>query len=194
MGGKEKIYLIALMWLVVLAGVSSGVIYPLYLQVEHFPSLYRDASLRLRELESSVAKYGETKAEFDTITSELPSLKACLVDEKNAVVFIESLENLSRDSKVYSEIKPVGEKADKSKTELPHFGFNLTVVGTFDNVMKFLAQIENFKYAIDVEKVAVTEVKENQLFRSDNSDSKEGFKPDPGDVVLNLIIKAYSNS
>ena len=192
--GKEKVILYGTLWFAVCVAMLLGIVWPLYLRLQNFPERYEGLRYRLEGLEIAVEKFSSTKKEFEHINKNIELIRSRFLDPQQAVVFIEALERLSRDEQLYQEISlvsepmPSGEGAAKSS-----FVFSLTVIGTFEHLMKFIAHLENFLYAIDVERVSFSPTKEGQIYGlTPNSQKPASFKASPGDIASNIRIRVYA--
>lgn len=192
--GKERITLSAVLWTVVLGGFALGVLFPLYLRLQNFPVLYRATHDRLRELEASIAKFPEVQREFTAVESSAPLLASLYLEPKDAVVFIEALERFAKDASLYKEIQLVSEPSGATQGSASSFVFHLTLVGSFEHLMGFLATLENSSYAVDVEAVHIAPAKSSQAYSAASSagQGSESFTPSPGDVAASVTIRVYA--
>jgi len=56
----------------------------------------------------------------------------------------------------------------------------------------FIARLENFRYAIEVEKVAMQPVKESQVYGTKEGETK--YVPQAGDIAASVLIRVYAKS
>ncbi len=195
LSGKDKIILSSTLWLVVGAGMALGVILPLYLRLQNFPERHQDQLYRLEGLETAVEKFSSTKSDFEHISGNIQRIRMRLLDPEDAVLFIEALEDLARKTQLYKEIQLAGEPQPAGQGDGgSSFIFQLTLVGTFEHVMEFAANLENFSYAVDIEKISMVPIKDGQVYGATaGSGTQTPFKSSPGDVATSMRIRVHAS-
>jgi len=113
---------------------------------------------------AKIAQLPEFKKQYEENSVKINEIFAAVIDKEHLVDFIKESEETANKDKVKLKIKTMATKevttAGKEKVvgsvSLTSSSFNFTVGGTFDNVMHFLGEMENFKYCLDVENVKMT--------------------------------------
>jgi|GEM_PF-2283329 hypothetical protein len=128
------------------------------------------------------AQLSDVKRIYEEATAKMDTVSASVVDKENTVIFIEEAEKAAVRNKVKLSIK----NQDSSKKEeaasdlLTTSEFNFRVGGTFNNVMHFLGEIENFKYCLRIENAEMV------------YDDYDKYNKDM--IVLTFNVKLYQKS
>ena len=193
LSGKEKLAVTSALWFVALAGFVLGIIFPLYLRLQNFPGLYRELQNQLLELETNIAGFNSVRSEFEDIVNRVPQLRELYVDPKNAVDFIEALENLAKELDLYKEIRLISEPASTGDViARTSFVFHVTFIGSFEHAAQFLARLEGFPYLVDVEKMSFTPAKESQTYGTQVPGETRAFKPQAGDIAASVTMRVHA--
>lgn len=134
---------------------------------------------------AKIAQLPEAKKQYEANLVKMDNIFATVIDKESMVIFIEESEKTAVKDKVKLKIKSAPQKADTAAgkvipvatTSLTNSYFNFTVGGTFDNVMRFLGEMENFKYCLDIENVDMT----YEDFDENNKDM----------IILTFDVKLY---
>lgn len=134
---------------------------------------------------AKIAQLPEAKKQYEANLVKMDNIFATVIDKESMVIFIEESEKTAVKDKVKLKIKSAPQKADTvagkvipvATTSLTNSYFNFTVGGTFDNVMRFLGEMENFKYCLDIENVDMT----YEDFDENNKDM----------IILTFDVKLY---
>ncbi|MDP3963906.1 MAG: hypothetical protein Q8Q39_05420 [bacterium] len=191
LSGKDKLFLYALSWLAAVIGVLFAVLVPLSVRIQSFPSLYLTNAGQLRDLQQRVEAFDETKAEFERIMERASLVRGQFLPRIEAVTFIEWLEAKSAEFKLYRELRLLHEPTDTElATEQAAFEFQMTLVGSFERIMTFIAALEHAPYAIDVLKVSMDPTKQTQAYKSVGAD--DPFMPASGDIAASLTFRVHA--
>lgn len=100
------------------------------------------------------SQLSESKRQFEETKIKMNEVLETVIDKDKTVNFIEESEKTALQDKVKLRIKTMSGKEDKVVgTPISSNYFNFTVGGSFDGVMQFLGEMENFKYCVDIENV-----------------------------------------
>jgi len=127
--------------------------------------------------------------EFNTTYSELePNFEKAFnlfIDPKAPVRFMESLEKISQDCQLQTEILPI--QISRAKEDKRSFlPLKITSVGYFPNFLKFLKKIEYSPYLIEIESLNIKRLTEKEI------ESKEFENLVLGNVKTILNIKVFT--
>ena len=125
------------------------------------------------------SQLSESKRQFEETKAKMNEVLETVIDKDKTVNFIEESEKTALADKVKLRIKTTTVPEDKASagTLISSSYFNFTVGGSFDNVMKFLGEMENFKYCVDIENV-------NLVF-GDFDEYNKGL------IILTFDVKLY---
>jgi hypothetical protein len=192
---KDKLIFSSILWAAVMGGFVFGVTLPLYIRMENFPELYRASHDRLAVLEQNIADFKQIKASFESIASNMPLIRSQFLpakDPEEAVAFMENLDAIARENNLSEEMRLISEPAKGANNEAKNsFVFNITLTGSFEGVMRTIAQLEHFKYAIDVEKLGLSPVAGSRSSQA-GEEGDQTYAPLGGDVSANAIIRVHS--
>ena len=127
--------------------------------------------------------------EFNTIKPELePNFEKAFnlfIDPKAPVRFMESLEEISQNHQLQTEILPI--RVSKTKEgEWSFLPLKITSVGYFSNFLKFLKKIEYSPYLIEIEGLNIKKLTEKEI------ESKEFENLVLGAIKTTLNIKVFT--
>jgi hypothetical protein len=123
----------------------------------------------------------EAKKQQKDIQLKMENALSWVIDQDKTVDFIEEAERTAQENKVKLRIKAEDKgtpPAESSFITSSDFGF--TVGGSFDGVMHFLSQMENFKYCVHIEDVKM-------VFDDFDEYNKEM-------IVLSFNVKLYQKA
>jgi type II secretory pathway component PulM len=89
--------------------------------------------------------------------SKVSEIQACFVDSEKAIDFILAIEQVAVATGNYQEKREI---ASEEKNTL---SFQVSLWGSFSNLIKFLAQLENMKYFVNVDSFTTTRIVEREL-------------------------------
>jgi len=184
MNFKNKTQVSLIIFCVFNIGLIIFLIYPLVLDIrknsQELISIQKDFIMfeaKIRNIE-----------EFNTIYSEFePNFEKAFnlfIDPKAPVRFMESLEKISQDCQLETEILPI--QISKVKEDKWSFlPLRITSVGYFPNFLKFLKKIEYSPYLIEIESLNIKRLTEKQV------ESKEFENLVSSSVKTTLNIKVF---
>ncbi|MCK4520773.1 hypothetical protein KAT95_02820 [Candidatus Parcubacteria bacterium] len=154
------------------------VIYPLLTQIRENSSNFVLQKNSFAELQEREANFKKLKFFYQTYKQDLKRIDALFINSSDPVeftAFMEFLENNAKDCGLPIEILNLPVK----KAELDAWNFNnsqLSLEGSFSNILKFLEKLENAPYLIEIS---------NLNIKKDSADLNKNAQ-------ANLTIKAYT--
>ena len=172
MNNNQKIVLLAGIIILAIVILSNFLIGPLIKELMATSVLAQEQNQNLLILKKTDKEYlRQIENDYKKIKEDISAYKIYL-SEKQIIGFIMDLEKAAFDSSSKLEIK---------STKFPLF--NLSLIGSFPNVMKFLGWLENNLYLVNVESVQMRGLTERDLI------SKQEELYTSGEVMVNLEIK-----
>jgi len=172
MNPKQKIYIISGSILVLIALVVFRVIKPMIFEIGKISAMVSQSQDRLLLIESTDQTYfQQIESDYRQITDDLAIVKSGLIDNEQAVEFFMDLERIA--SLTYNNL-------EIDATNFPVL--ELTLIGNFPDLMKFLGWLEKGKYFLDVESFDSRQIGEREFL--------SGFSP--GQVKTIVKIKVYT--
>lgn len=137
----------------------------LYFGISYFTKKIQVSSAEIVEDKKTIYALNAKNSQLDNYTKKYQEVEAdtnqalaAVVDDDKVVDFITELEKTAQDNKVKMKIQATGDdKSDKQQNDsfITSSSFKLTVGGGFDSLMHFLYNVENFRYANDIENVRI---------------------------------------
>lgn len=117
-------------------------------------------------------------------------LENIFLNPDQSLNFIVAIENIIKNNNLYHEIKiltlsPASPKSDKNEPAKPTLPFQITIWGTFPNFMRFLNNLENLPYFVEIDSLQI-----NRL--SETDPIIKSFILNTGDIKATLNIKVYA--
>jgi len=181
---QHKIYL-NLIGLVVISLILVFVgVRPLIAKVKQLSQDYQQKNKTLISYQKKVGNYlQELEEKYSQLQTEVNQINQAFIDSEQAINLILKVEQLAKTTNNYQEIKEISlaEGEDQSLT------FRVSLWGSYPNLIKFLAQVENMGYFVSSSYLHLTGIKESEL----RGLEKEGMIVSPGDVKSVLEINVY---
>lgn len=181
---KRKIYI----FIIIFSGLSIlltvFLIYPIFLEIKKNSQDSLSQKQKLTALEKKVEDLERFRIVFSEISTNLKKIDNLFVNQKVPIDFISFLEKASQDSHLFLKISS-GPFLKIEKDPWPSISFQLDLIGSFPNFLKFLTKLESSFYLIKIQNLAITRLSESEL------KSKEYQEFSFGDVKANLLIKVY---
>lgn len=172
---KQKIYLFSGLGLVIVILLIGGVIKPLVKEIKITSVLVNERNGKLGALQKTDQIYlKKLEADYTNIKHDIYLIEEGFLSPDQIVGFFIDLENMAANTLNRLEIEAM---------EFPVF--NLYLLGSFSNSMKFLGWLENSKYFVDVDSIKIRRFSERDLLKTED----EGVSV--GDVKTSLEIKVY---
>ncbi len=183
MSPKSRIYLTLIILIIVVIALLVFLNIPLVKEV-------KTLSVDSKEKNNLLASYGEKGGDYliqlrdEHIESgtRISEIQASFVDSEKAIDFILALEQTAVLTGNYQEIREI---VSKEKNTL---FFQVSLWGSFSNLIKFLAQLENMKYLVNIDSLTMLRIEE----RDSRGLVDKGIVVSIGNVRSVLEIKAYT--
>ena len=182
---KKKITISIVFFLILSILFFALVIYPIFSEIKKSPQNFLSQKEKLLALEEKAKNLEKFKKILPEISPDLEKIDNFFVDPKVPVDFISFLEKTSQDSQLSLKIS-AGPIVKNEKDPWPSMVFQLSLVGSFPNLAKFLEKLQSGPYLIEIQNFTITSLSEAEL------KSKEFEKFSLGDVKATLSIKVYS--
>ncbi len=161
------------------------IIYPLFKEIKRNSEDLISAKRTLISLQTEIENLEQFKEIYKTLKPNLKRMKALFANPKVPINLIKFLEKTGTDSEVLIEISPASFK--KTGTDpWSSIGFQISLIGSLPNCLKFLEKLETAPYLIEVQNFFAQWLSEDEL----RTKKYEGFSE--GDVTANLLIKVFT--
>lgn len=133
-------------------------------------------------LENQVNEIENFKKNASLYKDNIDKAISMFINSENPVDFIEFLETASSSSEITSEISiPANKEDTKSATAI----FQISAIGKFSNVIKFLEKIESGNYLVKVQNLTLKKIEDSSL-------SKTAKRVTSDNVKATLLISVIS--
>lgn len=126
------------------------------------------------------AQIAQLQRDYQAVEPKLSLLKHSILEKERAVEFIKILENTAQQANLTQEIRVKSNQASKEEAQEDGLIFNLSLVGNFTDLLKFLEIIENNQYLLQTQKIQIKALRDKE-------------KRLTGQIQSNVEIKVYIN-
>lgn len=149
-----------------------------------------DAKRELASLTMKQEQIGTITKEYETVRDLLPSLDAMLLSRIEKLQFIMMVEDLAARAGVQHVIEAAddGQVGKKDAAVLPTTFFNITVYGSFPNVMRFMYLLETAQTYLSIDKLQITGAGSGATMQV----RKDAPPLSKNDVKAQLSVKVYA--
>jgi len=178
MGIKKEIYIIASAFFLLAVLLAVFFVYPLLKEIRQQSkelTVQRNSKIILESQFSEAEKF---RQKYENYQPNLAKIDALFIDSRNPVTFIEFLESLASDSQIELQISTPSPSKEGQAT---YENFQLSALGNFSKILKFLRKIEAGSYLIKTQNLNI------ENFKLDQKSKKQ-----PNMVTMNFSIKVFS--
>lgn len=147
MNAKQKLFLIAGIFILLIIFLFFGAVRPMIYEIKKASASVKENREKLLLLENTDQEYlKQVEADYRDISNNLNIVQSGLINKEQAVNFFIFLEQTA--------------SATFNKLKINAVGFpdlNLDLEGSFPDLMKFVGLLENGKYFIDVDSIDIRE-------------------------------------
>jgi len=182
----QKISLIALGFFVFLGLAIFLIAGPLVGQIKNNGLELSEKKQNIELLYQDWQVLENSRKEYTKVINELNSLPAIL-PAGEALKFIMLLENIAQNTHSRQEVSVIN-SASAADGENPLLNFQVTLYGSFPNLVRFIAQLENAPYYNEINSIQAKGLSDKDL-----QSLKEGERTglEVGDLVSTLKISVY---
>ncbi len=146
-----------------------------------------DAQKELASLSMQQEQIASIAKEYENAYERFAPLEERLLPREERLRFIMLVEQLALETGVFHEINAADDAPTSGTAKVaPPLYFNITISGSFPNVLRFMYLLENSRYYVAVEKAQVTQG------GGPAAQKKEGITSSPDDVRAQLSIRVYT--
>lgn len=125
------------------------------------------------------------KNNYSGLEPQISKINKSFVDSERVIDFIVAVEQAAALTNNYQEIRETSAPATEQNNTL---FFQVSLWGSFSNLIKFLVQLENLDYFVDSSALQITRIDEREL----KSLTDKGIMASAGDVRSIINIKTYT--
>lgn len=187
---QQRIYLTLAILAVIIILLLSFLIRPLTARIKAVSADFKEKNDSLASFEDKGTDYlARLSSEYSEIEAKISEINNYFLDSEKAIDFILAIEKVASLSGNYQEIKEVGSPASLTGGPVENsLSFQISLWGSFPNLVKFLAQLENMDYFIDINSLQISRIGE----RGVGGPEKKEIMVVVGDVKSVINIKIYA--
>lgn len=184
---QQKIYL-------ALSASAIVIIVLLLFLISPSVSKLKALSRNLNENNSTLLSYKEKggdylaqlKSDYNVLGQKISEINNSFVNPEKAIDFILAVEHLANITKNYEEIVEITPQQEKQESKA--LFFRVSLIGSFPNLVKFLAQLENMDYFVDFDSLDIITIDEGDLAALKD----KNIVASAGDIKSAINIKVYT--
>jgi Tfp pilus assembly protein PilO len=185
MDSKRKIYLTSIIFFILFCGEIFGLIPFLYARINSASADLTNKKQNLEDVQKKEQEAVAAEDEYQAIMPQLDEINSSLLDKGKVLDFIVTLEKIADKTGNHSEISVVSSaKAASKKKPDQTMEFQISLEGSFSDLVKFLSKVENMPYLNDVDSI--------QIKGYASGEDKNGTSQSDSNVIATTInIKVY---
>ena len=152
-----------------------------YASCFYLPQKIKDLSLEIISNKNKIEQLSEQNSQIDSIRNKYNELREnidevseCIVNYSNIFSFIASVKDVAEKNNINLNINVSNDGKMQETNFLSYINYNIKATGEFGDIMRFLDNLENLKYYINIEKIKI----------SSNND-------DNNNITLDSVLKVY---
>lgn len=182
---KNKLYIQIGILGVIMAASAWGSLF-LFGRITQADTTLSDAQKELAALSIQQEQIASIATEYESAHERFAPLEERLLPREERLRFIMLVEQLAEEAGVFHEINAADDTPAAVTKGVSPLYFNITVSGSFPNVVRFMYLLENSRYFSAVEKAQITQG------AGPSAQKKEGIVSSPDDVRTQFTVKVYT--
>lgn len=183
---QQKIYLHLIIFSLIICLILILVILPLINRVKAKSQVFQQEQRTLFLLREKKNYLTQLQTEAQISQTNLDKVKGVFLQPEQAIDFIMALESIASLTANQQEIQILSPTKEKTKIERPTLSFQLSLWGSFPNLIRFLIYLENMDYLVQVEQLRIRRLSQQDLNR------KKLANLLPGDIETKMNIVVYT--
>lgn len=185
MDPKKKTVLISIIFGLIALTLIGFVIYPLFKGIKETSQELIAVKKELALIQTGTKNVKQIEEIYQSLKTDLEKIDRLLIDPEVPIDLIEFWENLAADLEVSIDISPFSIR-DSETDPWNSIGFQITLIGSLPNFLKFLEKIEYSPYLIEIQNLTVKKLVEKEL-------KLERYEQiSPADISGTLAAKIYT--
>lgn len=188
---QQRIYLTIGITLAIVILLLLLLILPMVNKIKELSAGFVEKSNLLASYKEKSGDYfAGLKSEYADTESRIAEINKYFVNPEKAIDFIMAVEQIAVKTNNYQEIREINPPASPAggPEENNALLFQVSLWGSFPNLVKFLAQLENMNYFVDSNSLQVSKIEQRDLTRLKD----RGIEVLTGDIGSVINIKAYT--
>jgi len=158
---NKKLISYSLIFLVITIILVVFLIFPLLKSIRENSEKLISFKRELSFLRSSAVNFEETRKNYNLYKEELEKINDIFIDSNIPIDLIKFWEKVAADSNISIDIFPASLKLGKVGDRWDSISFQVTVKGSYPNVMRFIQKIESSPYLITLSEISLNRPAKN---------------------------------
>ena len=129
---------------------------------------------QIKQLNEQNNQIDDIRSEYNELREDIDGASECIISYSNIFSFITNVKDVAKKNNVDLNINVSSDRKTKETNFLSYINYNIKAVGELGDIMRFLDNLENLKYYINVEKIKI----------SSNGNNS-------GEVTFDSVLKVY---
>lgn len=186
MSCKQKIYITLIISAIIIIALISILVFPLAKEIKSLSANLIEKKNLMSSYEKRIGDYLKNlKNKYAELEPQISKINKSFVDSGRVIDFILAVEKAAALTNNYLEIKEISSSAEE-KT----LSFQISLWGSFSNLIKFLVHLENMDYFVDAGSLQITKIEEKSL----KNLTDKGIMVSAEDIKSIISIKTYTNN
>lgn len=183
---RQKIYLTLIASAIIIIALLLFLVIPLVHNIKSLSGNLIEKKNTVESFKEKSDKYlKHLKNEYANLEPEISKINSSFIDPEKAVDFILAVERIANLTNNYQEIREISSSKEKDV-----LSFQISLWGSFPNLIKFLAQLENMDYFVDSSSFQITKIEENEL----KGFVERGILVSADNIRSTINIKVYTKN
>lgn len=185
MNPKKKIFIISAISGLITLALIGFVIYPLFKGIKETSQELIAVKKELALIQTGAENVKQIEESYQALKTDLEKIDRLLIDPEVPIDLIEFWESLAADLEISIDISPFSIRVSETDP-WDSIGFQITLIGSLPNFLKFLEKMEYSPYLIEIQNLAIKKLAGKGL-------KLEGYEQiSPGDISGTLVAKIYT--
>lgn len=182
---KKKTFIILIAFLIVCFSLIFFVVLPLVEKVYREKDLLEEEKLTLERDKQNVERY---KKDLDYLEKKTSLSEELIINEDNRLKLIEDLEKIAVEQNLELNIETFSKTTSnkKVKKEETKISLKLNLTGEYQNFMKFLYQLQNFRYPIEVDSFEIENFDDSKIKNIEELQSLDDVPEIESEIIISF--------
>lgn len=182
---KKKTLIILIILLFVFFSLGFFVVSPLVKKVYKEKDLLEEEKLMLERDKENVERY---KNDLNYLEEKKLLSEELIINEGNRLKLIEDLEKIAVEQDLGLSIETYGKPISNKKTakEAMQISLKLNLTGEYHNFMKFLHQLQNFRYPIEIDSLKIENFDDSKIKNIEELQSLEDIPETESQIIISF--------
>ncbi len=185
--GKKKALLVFSMFSMFSILLICFLVIPVVKKVYQQKDSLEESKITLDRDQKNINEY---KNDLDYLKQNTSLNENLMINENNRVELIELLEEIAREEDLELKIEMFGatntNRSKDKKATINKTFLKLSLSGQYEDLLVFVYKLQNFKYALEIDKLIIEDFDESKIKKSEENLSLEDFPEIEGEIIISF--------